>query len=204
VFPPQGSFFRFRVFLAGVCFLHGYGSFHGLFPFIKLEARTGYAGKEQYAYSFSASNPRKVYCKCFHLPRRNKLRTKQHGPKSVLVVANNTGEWCFDADDGLSAIASLRHHWPEYLMEAGELGCYLFVACAVATLLHHPGSPVRQSISSGLARRALMGLAMGATAIGFSFVWFCFCVVPSQQLHLLLGGDDADRFLRLCKRPGVE
>ena len=31
--------------------------------------------------------------------------------------------------DGLSAIASLRHHWPEYLMEVGELGLYLFVAC---------------------------------------------------------------------------
>jgi hypothetical protein len=27
--------------------------------------------------------------------------------------------------DGLSAIASLRHHWPEYLMEVGELGLYL-------------------------------------------------------------------------------
>src|ERR1700739_661321 len=67
--------------------------------------------------------------------------------------------------DGLSAIASLRHHWPEYLMEVGELGCYLFVVCAVTTLLQHPASIVRQSVSSGLARRALMGLAMGATTI---------------------------------------
>jgi aquaporin Z len=67
--------------------------------------------------------------------------------------------------DGLSASASLRHHWPEYLMEVGELGLYLFVACAVATLLQHPASIVRVVVSSGLARRALMGLAMGATAI---------------------------------------
>lgn len=67
--------------------------------------------------------------------------------------------------DGLSAIGSLRHHWPEYLMELGELGLYLFVACAVATLIGHPASIVRQSISSGVARRALMGLVMGATAI---------------------------------------
>ena len=67
--------------------------------------------------------------------------------------------------DGLSVVASLRYHWPEYLMEVGELGCYLFVACVVATLLQHPASTVRQSISSGVARRALMGLAMGATAI---------------------------------------
>jgi aquaporin Z len=67
--------------------------------------------------------------------------------------------------DGLSAIASLRHHWPEYLMEVFELGYYLFAACTVATLLQHPSSIARQTISSGLARRALMGLAMGATAI---------------------------------------
>jgi aquaporin Z len=67
--------------------------------------------------------------------------------------------------DGLSAIASLRDHWPEYLMEVGELGLYLFVACVVTTLLDHPASIVRQSISSGVARRGLMGLVMGATAI---------------------------------------
>src|SRR5258708_24051182 len=67
--------------------------------------------------------------------------------------------------DGLSAIASLCHHWPEYMMEMGELGFYLFVACVVATLPQHPASIVRQSISSGVARRALMGLVMGATAI---------------------------------------
>jgi aquaporin Z len=67
--------------------------------------------------------------------------------------------------DGLSAIASLRHHWPEYLMEVGEVGCYLFVVCVVVTLLQHPASSVRQFVSSSLARRGLMGLAMGATAI---------------------------------------
>ena len=47
-------------------------------------------------------------------------------------------------------------------MEVGELGCYLFVACVLTTLLQHPASIVRQSISSNVARRALMGLAMGA------------------------------------------
>src|SRR6266702_5756602 len=67
--------------------------------------------------------------------------------------------------DGLSAIASLRDHWPEYLMEVSELGLYLFVACVMATLLQHPASIVGQSISSGVARRALMGLVMGATTV---------------------------------------
>ena len=50
-------------------------------------------------------------------------------------------------------------------MEVRELGLYLCVACLVATLLQHPASIVRQFVSSSLVRRALMGLAMGATAI---------------------------------------
>ena len=50
-------------------------------------------------------------------------------------------------------------------MELSELGWYLFVVCLVTTLLRHPASIVRESISSSLARRGLMGLAMGATVI---------------------------------------
>jgi aquaporin Z len=65
----------------------------------------------------------------------------------------------------LRAFGSLRFHWPEYLMEAGELTLYMFLVCAFATLLQHPASPVRHLIVSGLFRRALMGLAMGATVI---------------------------------------
>ena len=65
----------------------------------------------------------------------------------------------------LSAADSLRLHWPEYLMEAGEAGIYLFSACAVATLLWHPASPIQHYLSSGAVRRMLMGLAMGATIV---------------------------------------
>jgi aquaporin Z len=67
--------------------------------------------------------------------------------------------------DTLNAVNSLRHHWPEYLMEAGELGLYMFFACAFATLLQHPASPVQHFIVSGVLRRALMGLAIGAMVI---------------------------------------
>lgn len=63
----------------------------------------------------------------------------------------------------LGAVNSLRLHWPEYLMEAGESGMYLFSACAVATLLWHPASPVEQCLPSDTVRRMLMGMAMGAT-----------------------------------------
>ena len=67
--------------------------------------------------------------------------------------------------DSLNAIRSLRLHWPEYLMETGEVALYMFCACAFATLLQHPASPVRHAIMDSLSRRALMGLAMGATVI---------------------------------------
>jgi aquaporin Z len=66
----------------------------------------------------------------------------------------------------LSALGTLGLHWPEYLMEAGELGLYMFFACAFATLLQHPASPVRRVISSSPARRALYGFAIGGTVIG--------------------------------------
>jgi aquaporin Z len=63
----------------------------------------------------------------------------------------------------------LRHHWPEYLMEAAGLAIFMISAAAFATLLEHPGSPVRQTITDPIARRALMGLAMGSTAIALIY-----------------------------------
>lgn len=50
-------------------------------------------------------------------------------------------------------------------MEAGELAIYMFSTCLFATLLQHPASPVRHAIQADLSRRALMGLAIGATVI---------------------------------------
>jgi len=67
--------------------------------------------------------------------------------------------------DEWKALEALRRHWPEYLMESGELGVFMLSACAFATLLQHPASPVTSLIGSDISRRALMGLAMGATAI---------------------------------------
>lgn len=64
---------------------------------------------------------------------------------------------------------ALRTHWPEYLMEALELGLFMIAACAFGVLLFHPASPVTQFIPNEVARRALMGVAMGSTAIGIIF-----------------------------------
>jgi aquaporin Z len=49
-------------------------------------------------------------------------------------------------------------------MEGALLGVFMVSACLFSALLEHPASPVRQALSSGLARRALMGVAMGSTA----------------------------------------
>jgi len=65
----------------------------------------------------------------------------------------------------VSALGNLPLHWPEYLMEAGELALYMFATCAFATLLQHPASPVRHLIVNGFYRRAVIGLGMGATVV---------------------------------------
>ena len=66
-------------------------------------------------------------------------------------------------------LEALKHHWPEYLMEAAELGAFMFSACAFTVLLYHPASPLAQSIPDGLLRRLMMGIAMGSTAIAIIF-----------------------------------
>lgn len=71
------------------------------------------------------------------------------------------------ADHG--ARQALREHWPEYLMEALGLGLFMVSACAFATLLEHPSSPVRQALPSPDGRRVLMGLAMGLTAVALIY-----------------------------------
>jgi aquaporin Z len=68
-------------------------------------------------------------------------------------------------DEVESTFATLRLHWPEYAMEAGEVALYMFFACSFATLLRHPASPVRHLIVGGIFRRVLYGLAMGAVVI---------------------------------------
>jgi len=64
---------------------------------------------------------------------------------------------------------ALRRHWPEYLMEAWGLGTFMVSACLVTALIEHPGSAVRQALPDPTLRRALIGLAMGATAIGIVY-----------------------------------
>lgn len=64
---------------------------------------------------------------------------------------------------------SIRHHWPEYLIEAAGLGIFMVSACIFTLILEHPASPIRQSIGDPFLRRMLIGVAMGLTAISIIY-----------------------------------
>jgi aquaporin Z len=64
------------------------------------------------------------------------------------------------------AVVAFAEHWPEYLMEAAELGLFMVSACSFTVLLEHPVSPVRQMLPNPLLRMALVGIAMGLTLLG--------------------------------------
>jgi aquaporin Z len=64
---------------------------------------------------------------------------------------------------------ALLQHWPEHLMEAALLGCFMISACTFATFLEHPDGRGRRAVSSTFVRRALMGVAMGLTAIALIY-----------------------------------
>ncbi len=64
---------------------------------------------------------------------------------------------------------ALHRHWPEYLIEAFLLGAFMVSALGFTVLLEHPASPVHAALPDRTLRRALMGCAMGATAIALVY-----------------------------------
>lgn len=62
-------------------------------------------------------------------------------------------------------LVALKRHWPEYLMEAAELGIFMLSACLFVALIEYPHSPIYDLVANPFLRRMLIGLAMGLTAI---------------------------------------
>jgi aquaporin Z len=60
---------------------------------------------------------------------------------------------------------SIPAHWPEYLIEAALLALFMLAACVAVVALEHPASPARRAIPRAAARRAVVGLLMGLTAV---------------------------------------
>lgn len=69
-------------------------------------------------------------------------------------------------------LRALRGHWPEYMIEACLLGVFMLSASSFGILLEHPSSPVREALPDPLLRRAIMGLAMGLTAVALIYSRF--------------------------------
>jgi aquaporin Z len=66
--------------------------------------------------------------------------------------------------------SAVTQHWPEYFMEAAGLGIFMISASVFAVALYHPSSPLTRNLDSQpLLQRALMGLAMGSTAVAIIF-----------------------------------
>jgi aquaporin Z len=60
-------------------------------------------------------------------------------------------------------------HWPEYLIEAWALGMFMLSASVVTTELEYPGAPLGRMLGDSRLRLALIGLAMGSTAVGLIY-----------------------------------
>lgn len=66
-------------------------------------------------------------------------------------------------------LTAFRAHWPEYVIEALGLGLFMVSAGLFTTAIEYPGSPIHEAIADPLARRALVGLAMGVTAVAIIY-----------------------------------
>ena len=67
-------------------------------------------------------------------------------------------------------LESFKKHWPEYLMEAWGLGVFMISAVVFTVLLEHPDSILNKLMYDyPVWRRAIIGLAMGLTAIGIMY-----------------------------------
>jgi aquaporin Z len=88
---------------------------------------------------------------------------------------------------------SLVFHWPEYAMEGALLGLFMISACVFTVISWLPGSPIREAIPPIIARRVLLGIAMGLTAIALIYSpW-------GQRSGAHLNPSVTLRFLRLGK-----
>jgi aquaporin Z len=63
----------------------------------------------------------------------------------------------------------LRQRWPEYLIEGWALGTFMVAASLATCVLEYPGSPLNHLVDGAVARRCLIGIAMGLTAIALIY-----------------------------------
>ena len=88
---------------------------------------------------------------------------------------------------------SLKHHWPEYFIEAAGLSLFMISACSFGVVLEYPGSPVHQAVSDPFFRSSFYG-AGGALMAG----------CPAAALLARdVEGTGSRAHTRLCVRAGL-
>ncbi len=68
---------------------------------------------------------------------------------------------------GLTVTPSLRHHWPEYLMDGRALGTFM-VSVGVFAVQLYGNSSINEALND-LTLRFLYGIVIGGTGIGIIF-----------------------------------
>ncbi len=81
------------------------------------------------------------------------------------MAANTSKPSAAENAISITARQALAAEWPEYLIEAVNLGLFMVSACVFGTLLAHPDSQMYGLIDDPFVRRVIMGVAMGITAI---------------------------------------
>ncbi len=66
-------------------------------------------------------------------------------------------------------INSLRHHWPEYLIEAAGLAIFMISLCVITIICEYPNSPIRAEFTDSLLRRLIKGIGVGLTAVAIVY-----------------------------------
>ncbi|NJN50816.1 MAG: aquaporin family protein [Gammaproteobacteria bacterium] len=69
----------------------------------------------------------------------------------------------------MSLVKLLAAHWPEYLIEAFSLGVFMISAGVFTILIDHPDAWLYGVVPDPDVRRALIGIAMGATAVAIVY-----------------------------------
>jgi aquaporin Z len=64
-----------------------------------------------------------------------------------------------------TVMEAFRTHWFLYLYEGAELAWFMVAACVCTVVLFGAASPVVREVPSAALRRAVMGVAMGVTAV---------------------------------------
>jgi aquaporin Z len=68
-----------------------------------------------------------------------------------------------------AALFAVRANLRVYAMDGALLGIFMVSACLSVALIEHPAAPIRRLVDSDFVRRALIGTAMGLTAVALIY-----------------------------------